>query len=59
MVLAALNATSATIGLVIVFFVMFPVLVQGLIAFTLAQVAGEHAENQRYADGLSDEPVGR
>jgi hypothetical protein len=44
----ALSATSATIGLVVVFFVIFPVLVQGLIAFAVAQVMGERAENQEY-----------
>jgi phage shock protein PspC (stress-responsive transcriptional regulator) len=44
----ALSALSATIGLVVVFFVIFPVLVQGLIAFAIAQVIGERAENQQY-----------
>jgi hypothetical protein len=44
----ALSAFTATIGLVVVFFVIFPVLVQGLIAFALAQVFGERAENQAY-----------
>jgi hypothetical protein len=44
----ALSAFTATIGLVVVFFVIFPVLVQGLIAFALAQIFGERAENQAY-----------
>ena len=44
----ALSSTAATLGLVVVFFVIFPVLVQGLIAFALAQVMGERAENQEY-----------
>jgi Sec-independent protein secretion pathway component TatC len=44
----ALSPTAATLGLVLVFFVIFPVLVQGLIAFALAQVLGERAENQEY-----------
>jgi hypothetical protein len=48
MVPLALSAFAATFGLVIVFFVVFPVLVQGLIAFALAQVMGERAENQAY-----------
>jgi hypothetical protein len=48
MVPLALSAFAATFGLVIVFFVVFPVLVQGLIAFALAQVMGERAENQEY-----------
>ena len=45
----ALSAFSATIGLVVVFFVAFPVLVQGLLAFIVAQAIGERAENQEYA----------
>ena len=48
MVPLALSSTAATLGLVVVFFVVFPVLVQGLIAFAVAQVLGERAENQRY-----------
>ncbi|MEA2382713.1 MAG: hypothetical protein QOH72_2684 [Solirubrobacteraceae bacterium] len=43
-----ISALSATLGLVFVFFVLFPVLVQGLIAFAIAQVLGERAENQEY-----------
>jgi Na+/pantothenate symporter len=45
----ALTSTSATIGLVVVFLVIFPALVQGLIAFIIVQVLGERAENQEYA----------
>jgi hypothetical protein len=44
-----LSAWSATFGLVVVFFVIFPVLVQGLIAFAIAQAMGERADNQEYA----------
>jgi hypothetical protein len=44
----ALSSVAATLGLVIVFFVVFPVLVQGLIAFAVAQAMGERAENQDY-----------
>jgi hypothetical protein len=40
---------EATFGLVIVFFVFFPILVQGLIAFAVAQALGERAENQKHA----------
>jgi hypothetical protein len=47
----ALTATSATIGLVVVFFVVFPVIVQGILAVIAAQIAGERAENERYAEG--------
>ena len=44
----ALNDTSATIGLVVVFLVVFPVLVNVIIVFAIGQVLGERAENQRY-----------
>jgi hypothetical protein len=44
-----LTAWAATFGLVVVFFVIFPVLVQGLIAFAAAQAFGEKAENEEYA----------
>ena len=44
----ALSSVSATLGLVVVFFVVFPILAQGLIAFAIAQALGERAENQRY-----------
>ncbi|MEA2340561.1 MAG: hypothetical protein QOG11_638 [Solirubrobacteraceae bacterium] len=47
----ALTATKATIGIVVVFFVVFPLLVQGILAVIAAQVAGERAENERYAEG--------
>ena len=48
MVPVALSATAATLGLVVIFFIVFPLLAQGLIAFALAQVLGERAENQEY-----------
>ncbi len=44
----ALTDFQATFGLIIVFGVAFPVLAQGLIAFAIAQVLGERAENQAY-----------
>jgi hypothetical protein len=44
-----LSAWSATFGLVVVFFVIFPVLVQGLIAFAVAQGLGERGDNEEYA----------
>jgi hypothetical protein len=51
----ALTATKATLGIVGVFFVLFPLIVQGILAVIAAQVAGERAENERYAEGnLSD-----
>lgn len=47
----ALSAWSATFGIVIVFGVAFPVLVQGILAFIAAQVAGERRQNQEYRSG--------
>ena len=44
-----LSAWAATFGLVVIFFVIFPALVTGLIAFAVGQVLGERAENQEYA----------
>jgi hypothetical protein len=48
MVPVALSSVAATLGLVVIFFIVFPLLAQGLIAFALAQVLGERAENQEY-----------
>ena len=45
----ALGATAATLGLIAVFFVLFPVLVNAVLAFIAAQVLGEKAENDEYA----------
>jgi hypothetical protein len=42
---------DATLGLAGVFFVFFPLLVNGLIVFIMAQVMGERAQNQAYARG--------
>jgi hypothetical protein len=41
-------AAQMTLGLVGVFFILFPVLVQGLIGFAAAQVIGERADNVEY-----------
>ena len=42
---------EATLGLAGVFFVFFPLLVNGLIVFIIAQVIGERTQNQAYARG--------
>jgi phage shock protein PspC (stress-responsive transcriptional regulator) len=47
----ALSALQATLGLVVVFFVVFPLLAHGLIAFIIAQVLGERAENREFTAG--------
>jgi hypothetical protein len=54
----ALSDFGATVGLVGVFFVLLPILVQGLLAFTVVQILGERAENQEYRAGLKtgDDP---
>ena len=44
----ALSSFSATLGLVVVFFVIFPALVTGLLALAIALVFGERGENQAY-----------
>ena len=44
----ALSSFSATLGLVVVFFVIFPALVTGLLASAIALVFGERGENQAY-----------
>jgi succinate dehydrogenase/fumarate reductase cytochrome b subunit len=44
-------ALSSTLGLVIVFFVVFPILAHGLIGFAVAQALGERQENLRYSRG--------
>ena len=52
----AMSALQATLGLVVVFFVVFPALAHGLIAFTVAQVLGERAENQEHAASSKRQP---
>jgi len=44
----ALSSTAATLGLIFVFFVVFPALVTGLLAFAIGLVMGERADNQAY-----------
>jgi hypothetical protein len=53
----ALTAFKATFGLVVVFFVIFPLLLHGLIGFALAQSAGEHHDNLEYLEGGEDTKV--
>jgi hypothetical protein len=49
MPIALSAAAEATIGLIAIFFVLFPVIAQGLIAFAVAQGLGEKAENEKHA----------
>jgi hypothetical protein len=53
-----LTALSATLGLVVVFFVVFPLLAHGLIAFAVAQVLGEREDNRDYAARIGSEQPG-
>lgn len=48
-----MSSFSATIGLVVIFFVAFPLLAHGLIGLAVAQVLGERAQNQEYAASLT------
>ena len=50
-ILATSSAWEATIGIVGVFFVAFPLLVHGLVAYIVAQVLGERQENQKISRG--------
>jgi hypothetical protein len=52
----AMSALQATLGLVVVFFVVFPALAHGLIAFTIAQVLGEREENREFEASLKRRP---
>ena len=54
MVLALSNAVKIDIGLIGVFFVLFPVIVQGLIAFAGAGAYAEKRENDRYLERAPD-----
>ena len=54
----ALSALSATLGLVVVFFVVFPLLAHGLIAFAVAQVLGEREDNREYAARVGPDQPG-
>jgi phage shock protein PspC (stress-responsive transcriptional regulator) len=41
------SSFTDSLGLIVVFFVVFPLLVNGLIVFIIAQVIGERRANQR------------
>jgi phage shock protein PspC (stress-responsive transcriptional regulator) len=41
------SSFTDSLGLIAVFLVVFPLVVNGLIVFIIAQVMGEHRENQR------------
>jgi hypothetical protein len=45
--LAISESLHGTVGLVLIFFIIFPLIAQGLIAFAVVQGLGERAENQK------------
>lgn len=45
---AALTDVTATVGLIFIFLVLFPLLAHVLIGLAVAQVLGERGENRRY-----------
>jgi hypothetical protein len=47
-IVAASAAFNMTIGLVLIFLVGFPVVVNVLIGFMAAQMRGEHEQNREY-----------
>jgi phage shock protein PspC (stress-responsive transcriptional regulator) len=54
MVLA--SATADTIALVVVFFVVFPLIAQGLIVYAIAQGLGERNANEEYVARGKQQP---
>ena len=50
----ALTAGRSTFGLIVTFFVAFPVLVNVLVLVSMAQGKREKADNERFRDGLAD-----
>lgn len=44
----ALTDVAATLGLVGIFFVLFPLLAHVLVGFSIAQALGERMQNQEY-----------
>ena len=46
--IVALSDSAANIGLIGVFFVLFPLLAHGLIGLAVGQALGERAENKEY-----------
>lgn len=49
MLTLALTSVEATVSLIVIWFVVMPAVVTGLIAYALAQTAGERGENLRDA----------
>lgn len=54
----ALTPFKATFGLVVVFFVIFPALLHGLLGLAFMSAAGEHQENLEYLEGGEDTKTG-
>lgn len=52
-IIAMSYAAKVTIALVVVFFVVFPLLVNGLLGLAGAQAAGEKADNDEYVEKIT------
>jgi hypothetical protein len=50
----ALSATRSTLGFILIFAVLFPVIVQGLILYAAAQAANERQQNLDDFDGVAE-----
>lgn len=53
----AMTAFQSTFGLILIFMVIFPALVTGLIVFALIETAGERQENRAYEERDKSELV--
>lgn len=51
------SATGDSLGIIVVFFVAFPLLINGLVVFIVAQVMGERRENQNYVGRREERQV--
>jgi hypothetical protein len=58
MILALSTSWEITLGLIAIFFVAFPLLVQGLLVFIAIQVAGERRENQEHSRRMTGGSTG-
>lgn len=56
MVIALSVAAQMTIALAVVFFVVFPLIAQGLIVYAIAQVLGERQANEAYVTRGRQQP---
>jgi hypothetical protein len=53
----AITAFQATFGLILIFMVIFPALVTGLLVLAFIETAGESQDNRAYEERDKSEPV--